>query len=157
MTAQTAQSVVIDDMLANVAKKSAPAKRRKPAAKPTAKKAPAKQKDTVAPSPKDGQHRGALLEELKAAGWTGPTSYTATMLRETVLPWVKAGCPEGNESIPAGAMNHAHPKPKATKSPKQSAAYQRGYQQALSDLSDLPTLKAMREYIAANLSTEAGK
>ncbi|GGD15514.1 hypothetical protein [Nocardioides daphniae] len=92
---------------------------RKTAAKKAATKAPA---TPAKEAPVKGQHRSALLDELKAAGWTGPTSYTATALRETLLPWVKAGCPAGNEGIPAGAMNHAHPKPKVERKTRASKA-----------------------------------
>ena len=81
--------------------------------KKTAKKAPAKKAAPV-PAPKI-EGRPAVVEELRRLGWDGPTSYTLTVLRDELLPWVAAGKPEGNDAIPAGATNYAHPKPRTAK------------------------------------------
>ena len=100
--------------------------------------------------------RSATLEELKTAGWTGPTSYTATILRDTLLPWVKAGCPQGDESIPAGAMNHVYPPTRADRSPRRSKAYESGYLDALKEVggqvqSKNASVAALRKWLLAEV------
>lgn len=74
---------------------------RKPAAK---KAAPAKPEAAPAPST-----RKDLLARMNELGYAGPASYTATVLRDVVLPWLEAGSPEGDESIPTGVRFAVHP------------------------------------------------
>lgn len=121
------------------AKKTAPATKPKPQAK--AKPVPAKPKV-------DGQHRAAVLEELRKQGWDGPVSYTVTDLKGVLLPWVAAGCPADAPQVPAGAMNHRHPKPKAERARRIS----KGYAQALTDLLAQDDPKAWAKALLAEAS-----
>jgi hypothetical protein len=78
---------------------------RKPAAPKkaaTAKPAPVK-----AEAPKRSTRKD-LLARMVELGYTGPTSYTATVLRD-VVEWLEAGAPQGNEGIPSGVLYAVHP------------------------------------------------
>lgn len=87
------------------------------------KKAPAAKKQQAPAAPQTQPNRKDLLTELVRLGWDGPTSYTATDLRDALVPWVAAGKPADAANIPAGAMNHAHPALKTTAShPARKAA-----------------------------------
>lgn len=103
-----------------------------------AKKASTTTKKQAAPAKKAEPTRNDLLRQLADLGWTGPTSYTATILNDVLVPWIAAGCQDGQaqrEQVPAGAMNHAHPKPKAER--KQSASYLKGRHDALVEVGSL--------------------
>lgn len=88
-----------------------------------------------------------MLTRMAELGYNGPTSYTATVLRESVLPWLEAGAPEGDESIPAGVMQamhpHLRPAPKAKKLP---AAYLRALADLRAMLDDGADLDAVAEW-----------
>lgn len=112
--------------------KKAPARKPAAAKKATAKPAPA-------PAPKDQPlTRKALLDRLSELGYTGPTSYLASVLRDDLLPWVAAGCPKDAANVPAGAMAHVHP----TERPAKTRRLSKGYTQALTDLLDQDDPKA---------------
>ena len=91
---------------------------------------PADKKTTAKEQPVNGQHRADVLKELSTLGWDGPTSYTLSILRDELLPWVAAGKPSDAPTVPAGAMNHAHPKAKAAK----ARTLSKGYLAALADV-----------------------
>lgn len=114
----------------------------------TTKKAPAPKPEPAAPVA-TGQHRQAVLEELSRLGWDGPTSYTAAVLRDDLLPWVAAGRPADAANVPAGAMNHAHPKPKAAKAKRLSS----GYLAACADILNLLDAKGdVRGFVTERLA-----
>ena len=110
-----------------------------------AKKAPATKKET-APA---AIGRAAVLKELADLGWDGPTSYTATTLRDDLLPWVAAGKPADAANIPAGAMNHAHPQPKTAAARRLS----KNYLAALADvLNAMDAGEDVREFVTTRLA-----
>ena len=131
----------------------------------TTKKAPAKTASTTAKkqaasteaAKKSEPTRSDLLTQLADLGWSGPTSYTATILNDVLVPWVAGGMSTDAEGIPAGAMNHAHPKPKAERQP--SAAYTKGFNEALINLTvlikDGATFTEVKKWIDSNKAATA--
>jgi len=112
-----------------------------PAASVSAKKAaPAKAEAPM--------NRKAILARLEELGYTGPTSYLASVLRDDLLPWVAAGSPKDAANIPAGAMAHAHP----TERPAKAKRLSKGYAQALSDLLEQDDPKAWAKALLAEAS-----
>lgn len=95
-------------------------------------------KKTVTPAPAEAPakapSRTALLATLKEKGYTGPTSFTASVLRE-VVAWVEAGSPK-EATVPTGALYSVHPDLKPAPKPKAArlSKWQQGYQEALTDI-----------------------
>lgn len=115
------------------------------AKKATTKKATVKKVETPAPT-----GRAAVLKELADLGWDGPTSYTATVLRDDLLPWVAAGKPADAANVPAGAMNYAHPQPKTAKARRLS----KNYLAALADvLNAMDAGEDVREFVTTRLAS----
>ncbi|MCH1867058.1 hypothetical protein [Nocardioides sp. CFH 31398] len=79
------------------------------AKKATTRKTAKKVEPTPAPAPAKPATRSALLDRLKELGYTGPTSFTASFLRETLVPWLEAGAPKGDGSIPDGCRFDVYP------------------------------------------------
>ncbi|MFJ9317234.1 hypothetical protein ACIRN4_23810 [Pimelobacter simplex] len=152
-TTRKAADAGVQDLMDLATGKRKPAAVRRPAAKQTApaKKAPAKPKATEAPASKP-LTRTELLARMEELGYTGPTSFTATVLRD-VVEWMEAGSPEGNESIPLGVMFTIHPhlKPQPKAKAKRLSA---GYLAALADvLAVLDNSGDVRTFVTEGLAT----
>ncbi|OAN29123.1 hypothetical protein A4X17_05985 [Plantibacter sp. H53] len=106
---------------------------------------------TEATEPAKAPSRKDLLLTLEGAGYTGPTSFTASTLRD-VVAWIEAGTPKDSPTIPTGVMHAVHPELKPA--PKARAArltkVQQGYQQALTEVAELTDLASVRAWVAAN-------
>ncbi|WP_430645424.1 hypothetical protein [Agromyces sp. GXS1127] len=112
-------------------------------------------KKTTTPTPAEKAKeptRADLLDQLAKAGYTGPTSFTARDLK-VALAWLEAGGDAANATgVPSGFVFAVRPEAKPVKptKPKALTKYQQGYQQALTDISALSDLKAIRQYIEEN-------
>lgn len=99
----------------------------------------AKKTSTPAPAeaPAKAPSRAALLATLKEKGYTGPTSFTASVLRD-VVAWVEAGSPK-DATVPTGVLYSVHPDLKPAPKPKAArlSKWQQGYQKALTDIANL--------------------
>ena len=87
-------------------------------------------------------------------GYTGPTSFTATVLRD-LLAWVEAGSPKDSQSVPTGALYAVHPDLKPAPKPKAArlSKWQQGYQEALTDIANLgDDLGQIQKWIVDNRS-----
>jgi hypothetical protein len=116
----------------------------------TTKATPKTTKATPAPEAK-APSRTEMLATLKAKGYTGPTSFTASKLRE-VVAWVEAGSPKDSTNIPTGVLYAVYPDLKPV--PKTKAArltkFQQGYQGALAEVAALSDLASIQKWVADN-------
>lgn len=125
-------------------KATAPAKKATTAKpKATAKKAEAA---AAEPKPLTRTEVNARLDEL---GWDGPRSYVMTGMY-ALLDWVAVGKPqEADSAVPAGAVAHVYPAPKAAKAKRLS----KGYLAALADvLAVLDQGGDVREFVTPRLA-----
>jgi hypothetical protein len=111
-----------------------------------------KKNTTATPAqPAKAPSRKDLLARLEAKGYAGPTSFTATVLRE-VVAWVEAGSPKDKGDVPTGALHAVYPELKPA--PKAKAARltkaQQGYQQALAEVAALADLASIQKWVADN-------
>ncbi len=95
---------------------------------PTTTKKPATKK--AAPVKHEPMKRADAVAALRAEGYAGPVSYSVPALNDMLL-WLRAGAPEGDGSVPIGAMHAMHPHLKPQPKAKQKPA---AYLRALSDL-----------------------
>ncbi|WP_440709738.1 hypothetical protein [Herbiconiux sp. YIM B11900] len=96
--------------------------------------------------------RVEALAILKDKGYTGPTSFTVTALRE-ILAWFEVGTPKDAGSIPTGVLYAVHPdlRPAKTTTAKALTKHQEGYQAALSDIAAFGNnLKAIQAWLVDN-------
>lgn len=72
----------------------------------------ARKQTTTTPAPTDTEakplKRADAVAALKEVGYAGPVSYSVPVLND-MLAWVRAGAPEGDGGIPAGAVHSMHP------------------------------------------------
>lgn len=112
---------------------------------------PTKKTTTATPEPTKAPSRKDLLARLEAKGYSGPTSFTATVLRE-VVAWVEAGSTKDTGEVPSGVRFAVYPDLKPA--PKSRAArltkFQQGYQQALADVEGLSDLASIQKWVADN-------
>lgn len=118
----------------------------------TKKKAP-----TPASAPIKAPTRKELLASLDAAGYTGPTSFTMTVLRQ-IADWVEAGSPKDIGAVPNGAMFAVHPDLKPVPAAKvgRLTKFQQGYQEALADVLAVgDDMTSVKRWIADNQTPAA--
>lgn len=120
-----------------------------PAKTQTAKvPAPATKRAAPAPEPVKAPTRNDMLARLLELGYDGPTSYTATTIREELLPWVEAGCPADPKGpVPSGALGHVHPAAKPERAPYRSKGYLAAMTEVREMLASGATLKALTAHL----------
>ena len=107
------------------------------------KPAPNKSKATPAPQTTRLPSRNEMLALLASKGYEGPTSFTASTLRD-VIAWFEVGCPKDATTIPTGVLFAVHPDLKPLPKSKQ------GYQQALAEVAGLSTLASVQKWVEDN-------
>lgn len=122
----------------------------------TTKNTTKKKAATPAPVPAKAPTRKELLASLEVAGYTGPTSFTMTVLRQ-IADWVEAGSPKDLGAVPNGAMFAVHPDLKPVPVAKaRLTKWQQGYQEALTDILAVgDDMASVKRWIADNQTSAA--
>ncbi len=113
----------------------------------TTKATPKTTKATPAPEAK-APSRTEMLATLKAKGYSGPTSFTASKLRE-VVAWVEAGSPTDSATIPTGVLYAVYPDLKPVPRARLTK-FQQGYQGALAEVAALSDFASIQKWVADN-------
>jgi len=115
------------------------------------KPAPNKSKATPAPQTTRLPSRNEMLALLASKGYEGPTSFTASTLRD-VIAWFEVGCPKDATTIPTGVLFAVHPdlKPLPKSKASRLTKFQQGYQQALAEVAGLSTLASVQKWVEDN-------